>query len=159
MATTAQNRSRKDNKYKAYPKSSSFAFNQGDLMYWDPAVPCMKALDSDAHAATAFIGQSQDTNPVQDSLDITGVVGASTQGIVQRAGIVSVIGTTGETYIEGQALYWATDAQHVTNVAGANILGYYVTPENGTAQAAIAAGTEILMELQILFPFPTMGIV
>ena len=132
-----------------YPLSNggSFDFNQGDLMFFDSSAAYVKPLDTDAHAAnivgvalrSAFIApytaQNLSAGPgIQKNYYQDALVGIGC--------IASLKTTTGETYEDGTVLYWATDAQTVTTVAGTHSIGVVKLPSGGDAVTG-ADGVEV----------------
>ena len=70
--------------------------------------------------------------------------------------IASFKGTSGDTYHDGDEVYWATDAQTITHTKGANVnpIGVIQLPaaSNATAQA-YAAGVRYPVWVFAQYPF------
>lgn len=136
---------------------STISFNQGDLVYLDTTNHLVKALDSDAHAAT-LLGVSTEkvvsgkvSRPYSTDVDASQAAGAiqgPTFGVTAK-----LILKTGDALSPGQKVYFDTDAQHCTSTAGTNALGVY----QGPAIASAAAGQEI--EVLINANYPAAGLV
>lgn len=156
MATTAKNRILKTVNQRAIFDaaangiSSAVTFNQGDLLYLDTTAHLLKALDSNAHAAT-FAGIARVSvvagklaSPYSTSTDASEAAGGipgPVDGVVAK-----MIAKTGDVFNFGDSVYFDTDAQHVTSTApmSPNAVGVYVGPTAVTA----TAGQEIEIYLK-----------
>lgn len=117
-------------------------FNQGDLVYIDQTSFVLKALDSDAHAqylAGVALMSSQ------LALYTNAQTGSANVNLEPFCGVgfgdvFNFTGIAGQTYTQhGLAVYYATDAQHVTAAAGSYLLGYVWNP----LQTALAGAVNV----------------
>jgi len=155
MSTTSQNNQVYDKGTPLfYPvlTDGTYDINQNDLVYFDTSAKVIKPLDSDAHAAYLAGVALQ-----QSKLNVYGSSSYPQGGIqVATKGIFKFLMTSGDTYYHGDAVYFSTDAQHVTNTAGGmtHILGY-VWLRPGQSSLAYAAGSYV--EVLIVPAFPVAG--
>jgi predicted RecA/RadA family phage recombinase len=157
MSTTSQNNQVFDKSSPLwYPvlTDGTYDINQGDLLWYDASVHVVKPLDSDAHAAY-FAGvalQQSNTTVYGTKTYPTGGVEVATQGIFKFKTI------TGDTLNHGDAVYFSTDGQTVTNTAGGmtHPIGY-VWLKPGQSAVSGATGGSVLIEVMIAPVFPIVG--
>lgn len=124
--------------------------NGGDMVYWVSGSAAIKAVGSDANAAT-FAGIAKDTS----FLNITGTKKYLSQLEVLSGGVFSLKTTAAETYNHGTALYAGADAQTVTTVAGTNIIGYvWFRPGQTTVTGAAGVNIDVLIAPK----YPAVGV-
>jgi predicted RecA/RadA family phage recombinase len=152
MSTTSTNTEIKQGTGRRleYPilKDGTADINQGDNVYFDTSAKVVKALDSNANAAT-FAGVATDKSYAQLYATKTylNVLPVAIDGIW---GMKSV---NGQTYNHGDAVYFSTDAQTVTptDPGTGHIIGY-VWLQNG-GSAIVSTGVETVPILIVpLFP-------
>jgi predicted RecA/RadA family phage recombinase len=157
MSTTSQNNQVFDQRSPLwYPvlTDGTYDINQGDLLWFDASVHVVKPLDSDAHAAYLAGAALQ-----QSVLNVYGTKSYPTGGVeVATRGIFTFGTITGDTLNHGDAVYFSTDAQTVTNtVGGMSYLIGYVQLKPG--QSAVAGGTgTVKIDVLIYARFPFAGI-
>lgn len=119
---------------------ATFPINQGDLVYLDTSAHIIKALDSDAHAASA-VGVALQPSVVSSNLDLS--TAPAQPAIMVGWDVVANLKTTAsETYYHGTVVYLGADAQTITTVVGTNALGAVVLPA-GVASVTGAAGVKV----------------
>ena len=121
--------------------------NQGDLLYLDTSAHVVKAIGSDANAAT-LVGVAADTsfrNLYGTKIYDTGIIQA------YSAGIFFFNTTAAETYNEGTKMYYGTDAQTLTNVAGTYAVGV-CKMRAGVTSVTGASGTTV--DVQVVQQWP-----
>lgn len=126
-----------------YPCADATAsFNQGDLLYYDTTAHIVKALDTDAHAAT-FAGVAMQPSKVSSNVDNTASANP-VQVAVGSSGVFNFKTTVGETYHFGDAIWIGADAQTITNTVGSNThsLGKIWLPP-GVSAVTGAAGISV----------------
>lgn len=109
--------------------SSAISWNQGDLIYLDTTNHLLKALDSDAHAATicGIARQSISSGKPSPVYQGTAVdAAAAIEGIAgPQAGVIAKMKLkSGDAFVPGCAVYYGGDAQTVS-VTGTNTVGLY----------------------------------
>jgi hypothetical protein len=163
MATTNINNVVKDVRSDVsqitYPLDSSGSndFHQGDLLYWDSAAHVVKALDTDAHAAT-FVGvalKASDLSLYVNQASGNAVKHYEPSALVGFGCVVSLKTTNAETYNDNVALYIGADAQTVTTVSGTNSIGV-VKLRNGQSAVTGAAGVKIDVLLTAKSPIASL---
>lgn len=106
--------------------SVSFDFFQGDLLWFDSSVGYVKPLDSDAHAAY-LVGVALNNAyvaPYYSMQILSGPAPVKNYALSAIAGIGCVAtfySTSGETYADGDAVYWgnvANNPQVITKASG-----------------------------------------
>jgi hypothetical protein len=137
------------------PVNLSTAFNSGDMMKWDStnhvATPMVSGDAASAAAAAAFIGVSQDTNPIPS---LNQNLPEARINIVNR-GIVALVTDDNSTYFPGDKVTLGADPQKIkksgVTASPDNSVGV-VAPENffnvtGGASVGIVAvqGTTVLL--------------
>lgn len=141
--------------HKAIPyaidKTGSNDINQGDLLYWDSSAKQVKPLDTDGHAAT-FAGMADDGSFVQPYS-----AKKYADAVMVRVGCVVLLNTvSGDTFSDGDAVYYSTDAQTCTKVAGTNIIGYAKLPPGKTS---LVGGTGVQVPVLLVPKSPVTPIV
>ena len=145
----------------ALSTGGSFDFQQGDLLWYDSSAKYVKPLDSDAHAAylvgvaerPAFIAPFSATNvaggpALQKNYDI--------DALAIFGCVAGLFGTPGDTYHDGDLVYFGADAQTITNTKGGNNnpIGAIKLPAASIATAqAYAAGTRYPVWVFAQYPF------
>jgi hypothetical protein len=113
------------------PVNLATAFNSGDMMKWDStnrvATPMVAGDAGTQAAALAFLGVSNDTNPIAN---LGQNLPAPRITIITR-GIIQFTAGDNATYYPGDAVTVGADPQQVTHTGSSanNIIGY-VAPEN-----------------------------
>lgn len=155
MATTATNNRVQDigfeQKVPCKVKTDGTAdINQGDNVYVDTSAHCVKALGSDGNAAT-YRGVAADTS----FRNLYGTKQYPDSGTIQVyvAGIFFFTTTSGDTYTDEDKVFFATDAQTVTNTVGGNTseLGV-VKLRPGVSSLAAATGVTVDVQIQPRWP-------
>lgn len=135
MATTPKNRIVRQVAPKSMFESakalidSTISWNQGDLLYLDTTNHLLKALDSDAHAATV-VGIARQTvvsgklKPVYQGTDVDASVAIEDVAGPQVGVIAKLKLKAGDAFVAGGAVYYSTDAQTVSS-SGTNLVGYF----------------------------------
>lgn len=144
MATTQVNNLRKTirGQHITFQILSSATYNQGDLVWFDTTNHYISALDSDTHAGS-LAGVCLQTFPITS----LGAGDGNTRNPSMEVGCFDIFEfktTSGDTYYEGDAVYYATDAQTITNTVGGNThpLGIIKLPP-GLASAAASSFSTI----------------
>jgi len=157
MSTTSQNNQVFDKSSPLwYPvlTDGTYDINQGDVVYWDSSAHVVKPVDSDAHAAyVAGVALQQSSSKVYGTTVYpTGGIQVATQGVFKFKTI------TGDTINHGDALYFSTDAQTVTNTAGGMSYPFaYAVLKPGQSAIAGATGGSVLVEALLYVRFPFAG--
>lgn len=124
-----------------YPidQTGAAAFNQGDLVYFDTSAKVLKALDSDAHAAD-LAGVALISSAL--ALYTDALTGAAKSNVEPKVpvgfgDVFNFTGVAGDSYAHMDAVYYATDAQHVTAVGASHLIGYVWLPLGNTLTGAV----------------------
>lgn len=155
MSTESQNNELKklDGGVLEYPilKDGTADINAGDNLYWDSSAKVVKALDSDAHAAT-YVGVASDKSYAQ----LYATKKYVTVLPVAFKGIRKFTSVNGVTYNHGDAVYFSTNAQTVTSTdpGGGHAIGK-VWLQNG--QSAISGDGTNEIPVLIVPQFPVAG--
>jgi len=159
MSTTATNNlAQKISGRRGIPfpvdQTGTYAFNQGDLVYFDTSALVLKALDSDAHAqylagvalvsSNLVLYANSQSQAVQNNYEPMAAVGAGD--------IFNFTGVAGQTYTShGTAVYYATDAQHVTASAASHIIGYVWNPQAVTLVGAVTIPVLVVAQYPVAY--------
>lgn len=137
----------------------SFDFFQGDNLWWDSSAGYAKPLDSDAHAAY-LLGPALRSAYIAPYASINLVGGP---GLVKNYFPSALIGfgdvytfftTSGDTYTEGTAVYFGTDAQTITSQAASHSIGVVSLPTGAT----VAGGAGILVPVLVVPQIPIQSL-
>jgi hypothetical protein len=145
-------RSQQNRNNFAHKTDGTADYNQADLLYWDSSAKVVKALDSDAHAATlvgvalrsAFIAPYTSINQSGGPAMLKQYFDTALVGF---GDIYSFFTTVGDTYAPGDTVYLGADAQTITNTAGGSThgLGTVWMPLGGTLAGAAGVFVNILV--------------
>lgn len=147
MTTTQQNNVvKEDAPATPYPiKSDGTAdINGGDLVYFDTTAKVVKSLDDATTHCATFAGLAKNGSLISPY----GTKEYFPNIPVLQKGIVNLFTTVGESYSEGDALYFGADAQTVTKTdPGAGVIIGYAKLRAGITTLTGAAGVKIDMQL------------
>lgn len=144
-----------DVKKVKYPldTAGTYAFNQGDMLWFDSTAKFVKAADTDAHMAylagvalkssqlSLFVNQN--TAAATKNYELNALVGV--------AGVFFFKTTVGETYVEGTALYIGADAQTITTVAGSHSVG---VAKMRSLATSVTGATGVSIDVLITAAYP-----
>ena len=153
MATSPTNNNVSESFFSEnYPNVAGNSINSGDMVWTDPATGDLKAVDSDAHAFY-LRGACNDTYPVGAyASEATPTLGMN----VSRIGRRRLFTTNGETYTPDTKVYYATNAQTVTNVAGTNFYGYVSALGDNSQESLAGTGTPQTIAVDIRARYPAL---
>lgn len=142
-----------------YPvdQTGAFAFNQGDLVWFDISanggLGLLKALDTDAHAAylagVALISSNlvlyanAQSQAIENNYESMAPVGVGD--------LFNFTGTAGETYSHGTAVYYNTDAQHIQKTTGSHSVGVVWLPLGNTLTGAVPVPVMVIAQFPVQF--------
>jgi hypothetical protein len=116
------------------PNTSSLSgtINGGDMVFYDTTNKIAKAVTSDADCLT-LIGVSLDTNPTQVyNSEIVNPINVS------KKTMVGYTFPAGQVLVMGQAIYFDTNAQQVTQTVGTNAVGYVAFDPSNVGVTTVA---------------------
>jgi len=166
MATKSRNNILKDVRFGvsqltyALINDGTFDFNQGDLLYWDSSAHIVKALDSDAHAAT-LVGVAVRAAYLAPYVSFGQASGPAMQksyydcALVGFGCVASFYSTNAETYYDNDQVFYSSDAQTLTKTdPGAGHPVGVVKMPSGSASLTIAGGATVLIPVLVIPQFP-----
>lgn len=154
MSTTAQNNLVKTPgalKKLSYPVSGTYAFNAGDMVYYDVSEVSLRALASGANAE--FVGVAEDSS----DLNVYGTSIVAPMASVIVGGIHSFKTTVSDTLVHGLAVYCGADAQTVVvaDPGSGQIVGYV---QMRPGQTSITGAAGVTVDVLVIPNYPVAGL-
>lgn len=137
----------------------SFDYQQADLLWFDSAAGYVKPLDSDAHAAS-LVGVALRSAYVAPYSSVNAAGGPAIlknyypNALIGFGDVYTLFTTAGDTYVDGQAVYYGADAQTITNVAASHSVGVVSLPAGGS----VIGGSGVLVPVLIIPQLPVQSL-
>ena len=145
--------------------SVSFDFFQGDLLWFDSSAGYVKPLDSDAHAAylvgvalaNAYIAPYYSMQILNGPAPVKNY---ALSAVVGLGVIATFYSTSGETYADGDAVYWggvSNNPQVITKSSGDPTHSVGVV-KLAPGAAAISGGSTVLVPVLVIPQLPVQSL-